>query len=73
MKRNQPSSIPYIIRCKDCVRRFTDDCPMLFEEYPFLYDNDDDHDDRYESVIHDRTEDMGYCYLGQIETGYPEE
>lgn len=54
-----------IVRCRDCVLRATDECPMYYVEW-VTYD-DDGYMDR-DDIVHDQTEDNGFCHLGKEET-----
>ena len=51
-----------IVMCKNCKLRSTDDCPMFFEEW---IEVDDDGYIDHDIVIHDRTNDDGFCYMGK--------
>lgn len=54
-----------IVRCKNCKHRHDrDECPMVFEELQSYYDSD--YAFCEELVVHDRTEDHGYCYKGEV-------
>ena len=49
-----------VVRCEHCVHRGDHIvCPMCFEEQFF------DRDCGYEYTINDRTEDRGYCHIGE--------
>lgn len=47
-----------VVRCKECIHRGTDNCPMIQEDY--YYDEDDGSD----YVMRDHTEDNGFCHKG---------
>lgn len=47
-----------VVRCKDCRYRFTDNCPMYFEELTY------NEDDGYEWIDRDHTSDDGFCNEG---------
>lgn len=59
------SDMPEIIRCKDCVHR-TDPqkCPMCYEEWYEIDEGDGYMDNDY--ILHDNTEDNGYCHKGEL-------
>lgn len=48
--------IKKVVRCKDCIHRRTDNCPMLEDYYNVSYQE-------WEQV--DETEDEGFCHLGE--------
>ena len=50
-----------VVRCKECVLRGSDYCPMCHDEY--TYDEDDGGD--YYTV--DNTDDDGFCHIGKRE------
>lgn len=50
-----------VVRCRDCVLRGSDYCPMCHDEY--TYDEDDGSD--YYTV--DNTDDDGFCHKGKRE------
>ena len=52
-----------VVRCKDCKKRYTVDCPMYIEHD--YYDEDDGWDFWYE----DLTEDGGFCFYGERKEG----
>ena len=52
-----------VIRCRECIHRGTDNCPMIQEDY--YYDEDDGSD----YVMHDHTEDNGFCHKGEKKDG----
>jgi hypothetical protein len=47
-----------VVRCKDCKYRFTDNCPMFFEELTY------NEDDGYDWIERDHTSDNGFCNEG---------
>jgi hypothetical protein len=47
-----------VVRCRECIHRGTDNCPMIQEDY--YYDEDDGSD----YVMRDYTEDNGFCHKG---------
>lgn len=49
------------VRCKDCKRRETFDCPMYYEE---RIDWDDDGYTETDILVTDNTTDDGYCNCG---------
>ncbi len=52
-----------IINCKDCKHRYDKEyCPMCFEE---AIEWDDDGYMETDYVMHDRTQDDGYCECGE--------
>jgi len=53
-----------IIRCNDCAKRNTTDCPMYFEEW---IEYDDDGYLEHDYIIHDNTVDDGFCDRGERE------
>jgi len=59
---NLPSAEPEIIRCKDCKHRREDECPMYHVEW---VEYDDDGYIESDDVIHDYTEDDGYCHMAE--------
>lgn len=48
-----------VVRCKSCENRYTDDCPMYFEEWVDYYDDGDYLDT--DIVYHDNTKDDWFC------------
>lgn len=50
-----------VVRCRECVLRGSDYCPMCHDEY--TYDEDDGGD--YYTV--DNTDDDGFCHKGKRE------
>lgn len=56
-----------LVRCKDCIHRQTDKCPMYHEEWHTVDKGDGYWDD--DLVIFDWTIDDGYCHLGDTEKG----
>jgi hypothetical protein len=50
-----------VVRCRECVLRGSDYCPMCHDEY--TYDEDDGGD--YYTV--DNTDDDGFCHIGKRE------
>lgn len=52
-----------VVRCQDCKRRGTDDCPMYFEE-DNTYTDDDGHRE-WDWTEHDHTRDDGFCDRGE--------
>lgn len=52
-----------VVRCKDCKHRHEDGCPMYFEEQIDIDEGDGYYDTEY--IIHDYTQDDGYCSLGE--------
>jgi hypothetical protein len=57
-----PSVQPEIIRCKDCVLRATDECPMYHVEWVSY---EDDGYTEIDDKVYDWTEDDGFCHLGK--------
>lgn len=53
-----------IVRCKDCIHRKTEKCPMYYED---LIEWDDDGWLELDTIIDDRTEDNGFCNHGERE------
>ena len=54
-----------IIRCKDCIHRGSDiECPMCYTEDYYDEDLGGDY------IFHDRTEDNGFCHLGERREDY---
>ena len=47
-----------VVRCKNCENRYTDDCPMYFEEWVYYYDGDYLERD---IIYHDNTKDDWFC------------
>lgn len=52
-----------VVRCKDCKHRHEDGCPMTFEEQIDIDEGDGYYDTEY--IIHDYTQDDGYCSWGE--------
>ena len=52
-----------VVRCKDCMYRHEDECPMQFEEQFDIDDGDGYYDTNY--IVHDFTQDDGYCSWGE--------
>ena len=48
-----------VVRCKDCIHRGFDDCPMCHDEYSY----DEDDGANYWTV--DNTVDDGFCHKGE--------
>lgn len=48
-----------VVRCKDCLKRKTNACPMYFEEFEAI--------DSYDGYWfgHDQTKDDGFCQCGE--------
>ena len=59
-----------VVRCKDCKHRHEAECPMFFEEEVYIDEGDGYYDTDY--IIHDYTQDDGYCYYGLREDGNTE-
>lgn len=53
-----------IVYCRNCKNRYTDDCPMYFEEYT---EWDDDGYLEYDWITHDNTVDAGFCDRGVLD------
>lgn len=51
-----------VVRCKDCVLRGDDKCPMMWWEEIVT---DDDGWSEYNYTPHDRTTDDGFCHMGR--------
>ena len=51
-----------VVRCKDCENRYTDGCPMHFDE---MVSYDDDGWTETDWIEHDRTHDYGFCDRGE--------
>ena len=47
-----------VVRCKDCQKQHSDECPMYSEEW---YEWDDDGYVEKDYVIHDYSSDDGFC------------
>ena len=54
----QPITFTGVIRCKKCLHRGTDECPMYFIESFY------NEDDGWDEIPYDRTEDDGFCHRG---------
>ena len=52
-----------LVRCKDCVYRQTDECPMYYEEW-YEIDEGDGYADT-DFIIHDVSKDNGFCHNGE--------
>ena len=52
-----------IVRCKDCKHRHEVECPMYWEEQIDIDEGDGYYDTEY--IIHDYTQDDGYCNWGE--------
>ena len=52
-----------VVRCKDCKHRHEDECPMQFEEQFDIDEGDGYYDTEY--IIHDYTQDDGFCSWGE--------
>lgn len=53
-----------VVRCKDCTYRADPmECPMCFEEYTDLSE------DEWDSIISDSTVDDGFCHHGKRRDG----
>lgn len=53
-----------VVRCKDCTYRADPmECPMCFEEYTDLSE------DEWDSIISDSTVDDGFCHHGKRKDG----
>ena len=48
-----------VVRCKDCVKRKTDNCPMYHEEFEAF----DSYDGSW--IGYDKTTDNGFCQCGK--------
>lgn len=55
-----------VVRCRDCKHRYGDECPMRHVEW-VTYEDDGfiERDD----IVHDNTQDDGYCNFGEREDG----
>lgn len=51
-----------IVRCKDCQKRGSDDCPMFSREWRIIMRGNECVDD---FVFHDLTEPSGFCNYGK--------
>lgn len=62
LKQVTTSDTVEVTRCINCTHRYTDKCPMRYEEWV-----DYDYDGYLESdiVVRDYTEDNGFCYKGE--------
>jgi len=52
-----------VVRCKDCMYRHEDECPMQFEEQFDIDEGDGYYDTNY--IVHDYTQDDGFCSWGE--------
>lgn len=52
-----------VVRCKDCKFRWNFGCPMYHEDIIDIDDGDGYHDS--DLIIHDYSEDNGFCNQGQ--------
>lgn len=59
-----------VVRCKDCIHRQTDKCPMYHEEWYTIDEDDGYWDDVWN--VYDYTVDDGFCYLGDTKGGVGE-
>jgi hypothetical protein len=51
--------IKLVVRCRNCIHRGTDVCPMLEDYYNIGFQE-------WEQI--DKTEDEGFCHLGERDT-----
>lgn len=51
-----------VVRCRDCEWRYTDECPMRYEE---VISWDEDGWTENETNVHDSTYDNGFCCFGE--------
>lgn len=51
-----------MVICRECRKRNRPDCPMYFEE---CVEWDEDGYPDYETIVHNRTRDEGYCDRGE--------
>ena len=57
------NGVTIVVKCKDCKHRYNKEyCPMCFEE---AIEWDDDGYMETDYVMHDRTQDDGYCECGE--------
>lgn len=59
-----------IVRCRECIHRGEDICPMYSERVEFYWDDDDYGD--CDIIINDYTIDSGFCHMGEREEGTEE-
>lgn len=59
-----------VVRCKDCIHRQTDKCPMYHEEWYTIDEGDGYFSDDWN--VYDYTVDDGFCYLGDTKGGVGE-
>lgn len=59
-----------LVRCKDCIHRQTDKCPMYHEEWYTIDEGDGYFSDDWN--VYDYTVDDGFCYLGDTKGGVGE-
>jgi hypothetical protein len=52
-----------VVRCKDCMHRHEDECPMYHEEWFTIDEGDGYVDDDYNVI--DKTNDDGFCQYGE--------
>ena len=60
-----------VVRCKDCIHRQTDKCPMYHEEWYTIDEGDGYFSDDWD--VYDYTVDDGYCHLGDTEVEQTEQ
>ena len=48
--------IKLVVRCRNCIHRKTDNCPMFYDHYNVAY---------CEWEQEDKTDDEGFCHLGE--------
>lgn len=51
--------IKLVVRCRNCIHRKTDNCPMFYDHYNVAY---------CEWEQEDKTDDEGFCHLGERDT-----
>lgn len=62
------ADVTEVIRCKECNKQHSDDCPMYFEEW---YEWDEDGYTEMDYNVHDHSSDDGYCDKAERRTDEP--
>ena len=65
--RIMPSNVEVVVRCKECRKQGSDDCPMFSREWRVIMRGNECVDD---FVFHDLTEPSGFCSYGERQYNY---
>lgn len=60
--RIMPSNVEVVVRCKECRKQGSDDCPMFSREWRVIMRGNECVDD---FVFHDLTKPSGFCNYGE--------